>query len=356
MRLKNLTLLLLLTSCGDPDGDGLSSSDEKAIGTDPLVADTDSDGLSDGEEHLTTHTDPLVADTDSDGLADGAELDAGTDPLVADTDADGIMDGAEVDAGTDPLDADSDDDGLDDGEEHDLGTDPLDADSDDDGLTDSEEVDAGTDALDADSDDDGYLDGWEVTEGSDPMDPLSVIYTGGWPYNPDKDALNGKSLADAPIPAVGLDFARLRLEDQHGDQVDLFDFMQDDKPVAVAIIEANGFHSNNLGNMVTTGDTFGYGDYYHNVHANVVAGKLHWIYVMSMGRPNQDPTRDDVAFWLRRYPQDISPVLLGNVAIRDKYAPEGMPVVYLLSPTAKFTNLPDNTEAATHALQAVDEL
>ena len=45
------------------------------------------------------------------------EAELGTDPLDADSDDDGLDDGEEKTAGTDPLDSDSDDDGLDDGEE-----------------------------------------------------------------------------------------------------------------------------------------------------------------------------------------------------------------------------------------------
>ncbi|MFX1363187.1 MAG: hypothetical protein ACFE7A_07015, partial [Promethearchaeota archaeon] len=85
-------------------------------------------------------TDPLDADTDDDGLLDGYEVSIGTDPLDADTDDDGLLDGYEVSIGTDPLDADTDDDGLLDGIEDSCGTDPLDSDTDDDGLLDGEDV------------------------------------------------------------------------------------------------------------------------------------------------------------------------------------------------------------------------
>src|SRR5690606_27119735 len=77
--------------------------------TDPLDADTDDDGLLDGEEVDTYGTDPLDADTDDDGLTDGDEVDTyGTDPLDADTDDGGVPDGEEVDRGTDPLDPSDD--------------------------------------------------------------------------------------------------------------------------------------------------------------------------------------------------------------------------------------------------------
>ena len=60
----------------------------------------------DGEEVNTTLTDPLVPDTDGDGLSDGEEVNnTGTDPLVVDTDGDGFNDGDEAEYGTDPNDS-----------------------------------------------------------------------------------------------------------------------------------------------------------------------------------------------------------------------------------------------------------
>ena len=48
--------------------------------TDPLLIDTDSDGLSDGYEIVSSKTEPLNEDTDGDGVADGIEVKEGTDP------------------------------------------------------------------------------------------------------------------------------------------------------------------------------------------------------------------------------------------------------------------------------------
>ncbi|MDG1478496.1 MAG: MYXO-CTERM sorting domain-containing protein [Myxococcota bacterium] len=156
----------------DSDGDGLTNEEEDALGTDPLDADTDGDGLSDGDEVNDYTTDPLDSDTDADGLSDGDEVnDHGTDPLDSDTDADGLSDGDEVnDYTTDPLDSDTDADGLSDGDEvNDHGTDPLDTDTDSDGCTDGDEVnDYGTDPTIADSDGDGVSDCDEVSGGTDP--------------------------------------------------------------------------------------------------------------------------------------------------------------------------------------------
>ena len=48
-----------------------------------------------------TGTDPTRADTDGDGLDDGEEVDCGTDPTRVDTDGDGIPDDWELDHGLD---------------------------------------------------------------------------------------------------------------------------------------------------------------------------------------------------------------------------------------------------------------
>ena len=64
----------------DPDDDQLSDIGEIIAGTNPLLADTEGDGLNDGEEVNTYNTDPLSGDTDGDGFMDGEEVTAGTDP------------------------------------------------------------------------------------------------------------------------------------------------------------------------------------------------------------------------------------------------------------------------------------
>jgi hypothetical protein len=127
----------------DSDGDGLTDTQEKELGTDPNNPDTDGDGLNDGAEVNTTKTDPLNPDTDGDGLSDGDEvLKHKTDPNKKDTDGDGLEDGKEIEIGTDPLKPDTDGDGLNDGLEVQVGTKPQSefADTDGDGVTDGIEV------------------------------------------------------------------------------------------------------------------------------------------------------------------------------------------------------------------------
>ncbi len=65
----------------DTDKDGLTDAKETELGTNPNKADSDGDGLNDGDEVNIHKTAPLKADTDGDGFNDKAEIDAGTDPL-----------------------------------------------------------------------------------------------------------------------------------------------------------------------------------------------------------------------------------------------------------------------------------
>lgn len=184
----------------DKDGDGLLNKDEKKYGTDPKIADTDGDGLSDGDEVMTYRTDPLKADSDGDGLSDAGEINKHkTDPNRADSDGDGLNDGDEIAKyDTDPTKADTDGDGLDDGAEiNQHKTNPLKADTDGDGLTDGDEINkTKTDALKADSDGDGLKDGEEVNRYK--TDPLVA--------DTDKGSVNdGAEVARGTNPLVAAD-------------------------------------------------------------------------------------------------------------------------------------------------------
>ena len=202
----------------DADSDGLDNLEEYLAGSDPRDADTDDDGVCDGNEvEPAADSDGdgarnvVDCDSDNDGLGDALEVGVEpcgvftrfelhlfvpdsdpstvTDPTLADTDGDSVRDGTEdlnhngrKDTGEfDPLDGataapainlfDGDKDGLSDVEERYEGTDPNDADSDDDGLFDGFEAnwnadidgDGLIDALDPDSDNDGVADATEVS-------------------------------------------------------------------------------------------------------------------------------------------------------------------------------------------------
>lgn len=115
----------------DPDGDGLTNIWEQRLKLDPLRPDSDGDGVPDGAE-----------DTDHDGLANLFEISWNvSDPRTADTNGDGLLDAAE----------DPDGDGLSNLGEQRFGTSPALADTDGNGTPDWSE----------DSNSDGIPDGQE---------------------------------------------------------------------------------------------------------------------------------------------------------------------------------------------------
>src|SRR5204863_8736990 len=109
--------------------DGLKDGEEMRFGvdgvhTDPFDADSDDDGLPDGDEVSVHGTDPSRGDSDGDGVQDGTEL--GVTTPVADPDGGGPQLGTDVArfqpdlqpaSTTNPLIADSDGGGVPDGGE-----------------------------------------------------------------------------------------------------------------------------------------------------------------------------------------------------------------------------------------------
>jgi hypothetical protein len=140
-----------------------------------LLADSDRDGLADSEEDLNGNgvvdegeSDPLLGDSDGDGISDLIEARVGF--------VNGEIDEPEVCEELfilgDLARADRDFDGLNECEERLMGTDPSLSDSDGDNLPDGVELRRGTDHLNPDSaedfDEDGVSNGDEIKEGTDP--------------------------------------------------------------------------------------------------------------------------------------------------------------------------------------------
>jgi hypothetical protein len=101
-------LTTLTSRSQNADGDGLSNEDDYANGTDPVVADTDGDSTSDGDEVLVHGSNPLNTDTDGDDMPDGWEIAHALSPLVAsafdDDDGDRYPNVFEYTYSTDPSD------------------------------------------------------------------------------------------------------------------------------------------------------------------------------------------------------------------------------------------------------------
>jgi len=127
------SILVVVGDAGDTDNNGLLDSCETenlanlsetgdgdgaefSAGALPNKADTDEDGLNDGDEVNVHGTNPSRADTVLDGLTEKQEVSgaAPSNPLLADSDGDGRSDQEEVsgDPTSDPMLADTNGDGF----------------------------------------------------------------------------------------------------------------------------------------------------------------------------------------------------------------------------------------------------
>ncbi len=265
----------------------------------------------------------VACDSDGDGLSNSEEEEHGTDPEVADTDGDGLLDGEEIEFSSDPTLADTAGDGLDDLEEQEHGTDPT----------------------STDTDADGYPDGDEISAGSDPTDAASMIYTGGWPYNADKDSMGAPDISSAGSNPGDL-FARLQLVDQHGDTVDVYDFFGQGKPVAIDISAIWCPPCNGLSEWLSgKGDSYGFDGHWGNVKTMVDSGDMYWITILGQDASgNAEPPVSDLEAWDEQYPHELIPVLSGTEDVAAAYINYAWPSVYFMDSDGSIIDGPDGTE------------
>lgn len=236
---------------------------------------------------------------------------------------------------------DTDGDGLYDVHEARFSSDPDNPDTDDDGLPDGDEVARGTDLLDPDTDGDGYIDGHEVVAGTDPLDVDSVIYAGGWPWNPDKDALEAPP--DGAVATRRERVIRLEGQDQFLELVDLYDFANDDVPVVLDLsgvwcgwcrYMASWLDHNDDEEAQRFRDTFAGAPWLDTVPDLVANGEIHWITVIDAGvSTSVPPDHLDVRWWSDHYPNpNVTLMLDENLEMRDWFEPIGYPTLILLKP------------------------
>ena len=252
---------------------------------------------------------------------------------------------------------DTDKDGLTNAEESELGTDPESSDSDGDGLNDFEEAnELGTDPTLKDSDGDGYWDSWELTEGTDPTDAESKIYIGGWPYQPNKE--EGASPEEADL-SVGASLARVKLLDQFGQEVDLYDFSKQGKLTIIDVSAiwcppCNGFASWLSGQ----GDDYGFGSEYPTLAEKVHNGQVQWITVLGEDNQGNIPDVNDLAAWYEDYPDPNIPVLAdtSDSLFKMNYLDGGWPTMFLLDGNMDIGMVPGSGNNFYQALSYVDSL
>ncbi len=243
-------------------------------------------------------------------------------------------------------DKDSDGDGLTDSDESTFGTDPAVADTDGDGLSDKDEFDLGTDGTLTDTDGDGYTDSDEVSAGVDPTDGSSVIYTGGWPYNADKESMTDPGTADKV--AKGNPMARVQFVDQFGETVDLYDFANQGKPVIIDVStvwcgwcrEMAAWLGQDMSEAATETaegynweDSMSGQDWYDVIPQLVANGDVYWVTILTEDKSGGTPAARDASKWAADFPNDQIPVLVDTDGTMETYMKvRGFPCVDLIDP------------------------
>jgi hypothetical protein len=219
------------------------------------------------------------------------------------------------------------------------------SDADGDGLTLSEEESLGTDPNDVDTDGDGYQDGWEVTEGTDPLDASSVIYAGGWPYTPDKDALGAPTYQQARL-SVGEAIPRFTLLDQHGDEVEIYDFYDEDAAVVLDLSAMWCGPCNAFSAWISGDPSYAhYDSYWPRIRGKLTSGKLRWITVLGEDSRGDVPDLSDLRAWDAAYTHEEVPVLAveSSRQFTSFFIDQGWPSIYLLDVDLTVATVPGNS-------------
>jgi hypothetical protein len=268
--------------------------------------------------------------------------------LLAGCDKDDITDTGVAD-GTDSGDGDGDTETSGDGDGDGDG-DPGPVDTDGDGLTDEEELEIGTDPTLKDTDADNYWDSWELIEGTDPLDPGSRIYTGYWPYNPNKDDLEqgswetASTLLDRPFP-------RHSFLDHHGDYVDIYDFtnfqLTDESEPAYFIFDLSAQWCgpcHNVANWIAGVDDANTGwiqTAYPTVRDKVHNLRIWWITFVVEDANGAAPTMADATTWYNTHLDNYIPIMVDETQqVKDRFLGPAYPHFFLLDPELKIEYFP----------------
>jgi hypothetical protein len=272
-------------------------------------------------------------------------------PLFGCDDKESDSDTGAVNEGTDTGEAEA---GDGDGDPGDGDGDPGPLDSDQDGLTDEEEAEIGTDPNLKDTDADNYWDPWEITEGTDPLDPGSRIYTGYWPYNPNKDALE-QGTWDTASTIVGRPFPRHSFLDHHGDYVDIYDFTE-----FTWAVESGGTGQpsyfifdlsaqwcgpcHNVANWMSGVDdqnTSWIQDLYPTVRDKVHSLRIWWITFVVENANGGPPTMTDATTWYQTHLDNYIPIMVDETQqVKDRFLGPAYPHFFLLDPEMKIEYFP----------------
>ena len=194
-----------------------------------------------------------------------------------------------------------------------------------------------------DSDGDGYSDIEELKAGTNPNDGFSVIYQGFWPFNPDKEQIadpgfgicpkaNGcecKSSVSCPenstctqlnmgkycVPSKGSRIPRFKGVDQFGDEFDLYDLANANKPILIEIGTAwpqacKDFSAwrSYVNDDATTRKWWK--NKFEGIRDLIDNGEVYWVHIIHLDENKNPATSETIDSWYWNYPHDNIILLL----------------------------------------------
>ncbi len=230
---------------------------------------------------------------------------------------------------------DADEDGLSSLAEGKWNTDTKLADSDGDGLLDGDEVKIySTDPAVYDSDGDSYPDGFEILMGSDPLDAKSLAYKGGWPFNPEADALE-ESGRSGQVWSLNKTWPRQSMVDQFGDTVDIYHFANQGKPIIIDISAEWCPPCREIAGWLE-GQPHPFDEYYPNVVRAVDEGEVIWITILGENMDGDPAVKRTSKDWYNDFPHPKIPVLSDTRWDAIEYADlQAWPTVFFLNENMK---------------------
>jgi thiol-disulfide isomerase/thioredoxin len=228
-----------------------------------------------------------------------------------------------------------------------------------------------------DTDGDGYSDQLELNMGTDPNNKENRYYYGYWPFNIDKEAIDGANIpvdcssseikniscecmADIDCinnncqksirggsyctPQPGDTFPHFIAVDQYGESVDIYDFSMQGKIIVLEFGSAWCAPCQQLSSWLSSGDNSvtrnqWWKKEYQIIREKVNKGEIIFITILFQDQLKDNASYDTVINWHEKYPNDKIPILADEYAdIHQWIKPTGYPCVNLLDENMRLIN------------------